>query len=82
MSADPRVRDADESKRMLLESLADVEGTPREIVVLNAGSALYAAGVADSIADGILRARTAIASGDAQRKLDAFVATTQKLASK
>jgi len=75
-----RVRDADESKRMLLESLADVEGTPREIVVLNAGSALYAAGVADSIADGILRARTAIASGDAQRKLDAFVATTRKLA--
>ena len=54
-----------------------VEGTPREIVVLNAGTALYAAGIAESIADGIARAREAIASGAATRKLDAFVAATQ-----
>ncbi|HYT98491.1 MAG TPA: anthranilate phosphoribosyltransferase, partial [Casimicrobiaceae bacterium] len=45
-------------------------------------TALYAAGVADSIPDGILRARTAIASGAARRKLDQFVALTQKLPSK
>jgi anthranilate phosphoribosyltransferase len=77
-----RVADAIESKEMVLEALANIEGTPREIVVLNAGTALYAAGVADSIADGILRARGAIASGEARRKLDAFVATTQKLAAK
>jgi anthranilate phosphoribosyltransferase len=67
---------------MVLEALSNIEGTPREIVVLNAGTALYAAGIADSIADGILRARTVIASGEARRKLDAFVATTQKLAAK
>src|SRR5436305_7128094 len=77
-----KVKDALESKEMLLEALANVEGTPREIVVLNAGTALYAAGVADSIADGILRARSAIASGEAKRKLDQFVALTQKLSSK
>ena len=55
------------------------EGTPREIVALNAGAALYAAGVAASIAEGIERARAAIASGAARRKLDDFVAVTQKL---
>ena len=71
-----------ESKEMLLEALANVEGTPREIVTLNAAAALYAAGIAASIEDGIARAREAIASGAAQRKLEAFVATTQQLAAK
>ena len=57
-----------------------LEGTPREIVVLNAGVALYAANVAGSIADGIDRARAVVASGAAQKKLEQFVATTRKLA--
>ena len=57
-----------------------LKGTPREIVVLNAGVALYAANVAGSIADGIDRARAAVASGAAQKKLEQFVATTRKLA--
>jgi len=74
-----KVKDAIESKEMLLEALANVDGTPREIVTLNAGAALYAANIATSIPDGIVRAREAIASGAAKRKLDAFVATTQKL---
>src|SRR5206468_11658242 len=73
-----RVADASESKAMVLEALDNVEGTPREIVTLNAGAALYAADVATSIADGIERARAAIASGAAKRKLDEFVAFTQK----
>ncbi len=75
-----KVGDALESKEMVLEALRDVEGTPREIVVLNAGTALYAANVAGSIGEGIERARTAIASGAAKRKLEQFVAATQKLA--
>jgi anthranilate phosphoribosyltransferase len=73
-----KVTDASESKTMVLEALENVEGTPREIVTLNAGAALYAADVATSIADGIERARAAIASGAAKRKLDEFVAFTQK----
>jgi anthranilate phosphoribosyltransferase len=77
-----KVQDAAESKEMLLEALADIEGTPREIVTLNAAAALYAAGVATSIEDGIVRAREAIASGAARHKLDALVTTTQKLAAK
>ena len=40
----------------------------------------YAAGIAHSISDGIARAREAIATGAAMRKLDGFVAATQKLA--
>ena len=75
-----KVADAQESKEMVLEAMSGVEGTPREIVVLNAGTALYAAGIADSIADGILRARAAIASGAAMRALDGFVAATKSFA--
>jgi anthranilate phosphoribosyltransferase len=75
-----RVADATESKAMLLGALDNKPGLPLEIVVLNAGAALYVAGVADSIADGIVRAREAIASGAARAKLDQFVATTLELA--
>jgi anthranilate phosphoribosyltransferase len=77
-----KVEDAQQSKAMMLEALDDVEGTPREIVVLNAGTALYAANVAASIKEGIERAREAIASGAAKRKLEAFVAVTRKLGTK
>ena len=77
-----KVKDATESKEMLLEALSDIEGTPRETVVLNAGTALYASGIAESIADGILRARSALASGEAKRRLAQFIAVTQKLSPK
>jgi anthranilate phosphoribosyltransferase len=77
-----KVADAQESKEMVLEALGNVDGTPREIVVLNAGTALYAAGVAGSIGEGIERARAAVVSGAARKKLDQFVATTQKLGAK
>ncbi|MCC7327925.1 MAG: anthranilate phosphoribosyltransferase [Burkholderiales bacterium] len=75
-----RVAGAAESMEMVLEALAGTEGTPREIVVLNAGAALYAADLAASIGEGIARAREVLASGAARRKLDHFVSTTQKLA--
>lgn len=75
-----KVKDAGESKEMVLDALSNAAGTPREIVALNAGTALYAAGVASSIAEGIERAREVIASGAARRKLDEFVATTRRLA--
>jgi anthranilate phosphoribosyltransferase len=74
-----KVGDAQESKTMVLEALDNVEGTPREIVVLNAGVALYAANAALTIPEGIERARAAVVSGAARRKLDQFVAATQKL---
>ena len=48
--------------------------------MLNAGAALFAAGVADSIAGGIALAREAIASGAARAKLAQFVEATRRLA--
>jgi len=72
-----RVADATESREMVLAALSNAPGTPREIVALNAGAALYAADVAASVADGIARAREAIASGAARQKLHDFVAFTQ-----
>ena len=75
-----RVGNAAESRAMVLEALENTPGTPREIVVLNAGVALYAADVAGSIDDGIRMAREAIASGAAKARLDAFVAATRRLA--
>jgi anthranilate phosphoribosyltransferase len=76
-----KVGNSSESKAMVLEALGNADGTPREIVTFNAGVALYAANVADSIGDGIARARSALASGAAKKKLDQFVDVTRKLAS-
>ncbi|HXF47551.1 MAG TPA: anthranilate phosphoribosyltransferase [Burkholderiaceae bacterium] len=75
-----KVGNAAESRAMVLEALENTPGTPREIVVLNAGVALYAADVAPSIEEGIARAREAIASGAAKKKLEQFVTATQRLA--
>ncbi|MBK9020594.1 MAG: anthranilate phosphoribosyltransferase [Sulfuritalea sp.] len=73
-----RVADAAESKAMMFEALENKPGTPREIVTLNAGAALYTANLADSVGDGIAKAREVIASGAARKKLDDFVAFTKK----
>jgi anthranilate phosphoribosyltransferase len=75
-----KVATADESRAMVIDALSNREGTPREIVTLNAGAGLYAANVVPSIADGIKRAREVIASGAARAKLDAFVQFTRQFA--
>ncbi|HMT81517.1 MAG TPA: anthranilate phosphoribosyltransferase [Azonexus sp.] len=77
-----RVGSAEESKSMLLGALANKPGAAREIVCLNAGGALYVANVADSIGDGIAKAREAIASGAASAKLAQFIECTRQLAAK
>ena len=75
-----RVDDAEQSRTRVLEAIDGIDGLPREIVALNAGAALYVAGVAGDIGDGIGRAREAMGSGAARRKLDEFVAATQAIA--
>jgi len=75
-----RVSSSDESKDMVLSVLANKEGTAREIVILNAGTALYVANAAKTIGEGIALAREAIASGAARAKLDEFVRCTQGFA--
>ena len=73
-----RVDNAQQSTQMIYSALANTESVAREIVVFNAGSALYTANVADSIQAGIALARAAIESGAARAKLDEFVRYTQK----
>ena len=72
-----KVSTAAESKAMLLGALENKAGGAREIVCLNAGAALYAANVVESIGAGIVRAREAIASGAARAKVDQFVQATK-----
>jgi len=51
----------------------------RDIVLLNAGAALYAAGVSSSIGDGVKLAREAVASGRARAKLQQLADVTTRL---
>jgi len=71
-----RVETPEQSMQMLTGVLDGEEGAPADIVVLNAGAALYAANVAASMVDGIALARQAIASGAARRTLNALVKAT------
>ncbi|MES2402385.1 MAG: anthranilate phosphoribosyltransferase, partial [Pseudomonadota bacterium] len=75
-----RVETPEQSKAMLMGVLDNQPGAPRDIVVLNAGAALYAANVAHSIKDGIVLAQQALESGAAKARLAQLVSTTQKLA--
>jgi len=72
-----QVANPTESIARMKAVLANEPGPSLDIVLLNAGAALYAAGHADSIAQGIEQARAAIASGAALNKLNEFVACTQ-----
>jgi anthranilate phosphoribosyltransferase len=76
-----RVADPGESKAMLLHVLDGGNGVARNIVLFNAGAALYAAGSAASIAEGIERAGAVVDDGSARTRLDEFVEATQMLAS-
>ncbi len=71
-----KVGDAAQSKAMLLGVLDNQAGAPKDIVILNAGAALYAANVTDSMKAGMVRAREAIESGAAKAKLEQLVAAT------
>ena len=75
-----RVETPEQSVAMLRGVLDNQEGAARDIVALNAGVVLYAAGVAPSMMAGIERASQAIESGAARAKLAQVVALTQSLA--
>jgi anthranilate phosphoribosyltransferase len=75
-----RVESVDESRAMLLDALGGRHGVAHDIVCLNAGAALYTAGVAADIDEGIALARHTIASGAAHAKMMEFIAATRRLA--
>jgi anthranilate phosphoribosyltransferase len=73
-----QVNTVEESKAMILAVLENQPGPALNIVLLNAGAAIYVSGHAKSIQAGIERARKVIAKGEARRKLDEFVAWSRK----
>ena len=75
-----RVETPEASREMLLGVLDNHPGPARDIVVLNAGLALYAANVCASVEQGIARAGQVLESGQARARLSQLVALTQQLA--
>jgi len=71
------VADAAESLATIRAVLADAPGPARDIVTLNAGAAIYTAGLAADLAAGVARARDTLACGAAAAKLDELVHYTQ-----
>jgi anthranilate phosphoribosyltransferase len=76
-----KVETPQESLAMMRQVLDDQPGAPRDIVLLNAGAALYAANVVKDIRAGIDRARETVSSGAAKAKLEQLVKVSKSLAS-
>ncbi|MEX1199888.1 MAG: anthranilate phosphoribosyltransferase [Methylophaga sp.] len=72
------VDDAEQSLDIIKGIFAGQSGPARDIVVLNAGAAIYAADLAQSLAEGITLAQKAIDNGRAQQKLDALIQCSQQ----
>ena len=74
-----KVETPEQSRAMLMGVLDNQPGAARDIAVLNAGVALYAANVAPSMKDGLDQARAAVASGAAKARLEQLVALSNSL---
>ena len=75
-----KVETPEQSKALLDSVLANEAGPARDIVMLNAGVALYAANVAKTMLEGVALAREVLASGKALAKMQQFISRTQELA--
>ena len=76
-ASDLVVTGKDEAVEMLLAALEDRDAGAAAIVALNAGAAVYVAGRAASLMDGVAQARAAIESGAAREKLSSYVTFSQ-----
>ncbi|MDV6348349.1 anthranilate phosphoribosyltransferase [Nitrosomonas sp. Is35] len=73
-----QVTDSADAKTMLLSVLENTADPARDIVLMNAGAAIYAAGIADTLEQGIKAALRAIESGAALKKLHDLVEFTHR----
>ena len=71
---DIQIQNAAESKAMIMDVLNGKTGAPRDIVLLNAGAAIYVAGITATLAAGIEKAAQMIDDGVALSKLEALQA--------
>ena len=77
-SVDPlRVASVQESLALVRQALAGKPGAATDLVVLNAGAAIYAAGLSATLAAGVARARETVRSGEPERRLQRLVEATQ-----
>ena len=74
-----KVNNVEESRAIVHDVLAGKPGSAHDIVVLNTAAALYAADVVVDIPEGLIKAREAIASGDAMKRLNAMIQFTQSI---
>ncbi len=74
-----RVENAEQSKTMILNVLNGIKSATRDIVLLNAGAAIYVAGVATSLQAGIHMASEAIDNGTARERLNQLVQLSKSL---
>ncbi len=75
------IADAASSLVMVKSVLDNQAGAARDIVALNAGAAIYAANITDSLSSGIEKAKELIANGAAKAKFDALIAYSKNLSS-
>ena len=68
---------AAENAKLFRGLLTDEEGPRRDVVCLNAGAALFVAGTAESLSEGVTTAREAIEGGGAGNTLEAFIRFTR-----
>jgi anthranilate phosphoribosyltransferase len=78
--ANIQVTDAQASKEMILDVLAGKSGPARDIVLLNAGAAIYVAGLTETLQQGINKAAESIDNGRAMQKLEQLIAMTNAIA--
>jgi anthranilate phosphoribosyltransferase len=71
------VGDALSSLKLIKQAFTGEAGAPLDMLLLNAGAAIYCADLAVDLASGIEQARQAITSGAAQQKLDDLIQLTQ-----
>ena len=69
----------DESLTIMRAVLDNITGPPRDIVALNSGAAIYAAGLSDDLESAVVKARDTIASGAAKARLEALVEISNRI---
>ncbi|NOQ69466.1 MAG: anthranilate phosphoribosyltransferase, partial [Gammaproteobacteria bacterium] len=72
-----RATDSAHSLEIIKNVFNNTDGPAKDIVCLNAGAAIYAAGLTTSLADGVKKAQETIASGAVTEKLDQLIAKTK-----
>jgi len=73
-----RVNNSQESLAIIKQVFANQAGPAKDIVCLNAGAAIYVAGITDNIASGIEKAAEVIANGKAEEKFKALIALSNQ----